>query len=270
MFYDYNGLKIYYERHGEGEKIILLNGLMMSTQSWLGFVDSLSKNHELILIDFIDQGRSGEAKEQYTINDQAKMLASFIKDNELGKVNIVGISYGAQVGLTLATLEEELIENLMVFNCSHRTSKWLHDIGIGWKAIDHIPEGYYLNTIPWIYSPEFYNSKEESMDKRREFLVNNIFNNKDFITRLKRLTTSSEGYDVTNGLKNVDTRTLIVSGMQDYLVPKEEQDTVHALMKNSMQVYLPNIGHASMYENPQLFVTLILGFLQSSGIADIL
>ncbi len=57
-FLNFNGKKVYYETYGQGKPIILLNGIMMSTISWQFFKDVLSANNQLILVDFLDQGRS--------------------------------------------------------------------------------------------------------------------------------------------------------------------------------------------------------------------
>ncbi|HCW72914.1 MAG TPA: alpha/beta hydrolase, partial [Clostridiaceae bacterium] len=35
--FSYNGKNVYYETHGEGKPLILLNGIMMSTKSWTIF-----------------------------------------------------------------------------------------------------------------------------------------------------------------------------------------------------------------------------------------
>ncbi len=52
-YLSHNGSKIYYEVHGEGEPLILLNGIMMSTVSWKAFVPVLKENNKLILMDFM-------------------------------------------------------------------------------------------------------------------------------------------------------------------------------------------------------------------------
>ena len=49
---------IYYEEYGQGEPLILLNGIMMSCMSWAEFIEPFSTHNRLILVDFLDQGRS--------------------------------------------------------------------------------------------------------------------------------------------------------------------------------------------------------------------
>jgi pimeloyl-ACP methyl ester carboxylesterase len=76
-----------------------------------------------------------------------------------------------------------------------------------------------------------------------------------------RLTESADNHDVTKDLPKIKTPTLIVSCENDYITPMPEQKRLHELISTSYLVVLPSTGHASMYERPVLFVTLVLGFI---------
>ena len=55
----YEGKRVYYEVHGdEGQPLVILNGIMMSTASWKSFIPNFSRNNVAILVDFLDQGQS--------------------------------------------------------------------------------------------------------------------------------------------------------------------------------------------------------------------
>jgi pimeloyl-ACP methyl ester carboxylesterase len=43
----------------------------------------------------------------------------------------------------------------------------------------------------------------------------------------------------------------------------KNQEELHKLMKNSELIILPGVGHASMYERPMLFTSLVLGFINT-------
>ena len=80
-------------------------------------------------------------------------------------------------------------------------------------------------------------------------------------TTLIRLTNSSEGYDVSDRLGEVECPTLIVNATDDVLIPLVEQTRLHEGIKNSEMVIIPKCGHASMYEKPMLFSSLVLGWI---------
>ena len=50
--FEMDGRHIYFESHGQGRPLVLLNGIMMSCVSWQPFVEALSANNRLILVDF--------------------------------------------------------------------------------------------------------------------------------------------------------------------------------------------------------------------------
>lgn len=57
-YFDFQGKQVYYEVYGEGKPLVILNGIMMSTASWRYFTDVFSNQNMLVLVDFLDQGRS--------------------------------------------------------------------------------------------------------------------------------------------------------------------------------------------------------------------
>lgn len=259
---EFKGKKVYYETHGQGKPIVLLNGIMMSTLSWDVFKDVFSMENQLVLVDFLDQGKSDKIEDMaYTQDIQVEVLKALFDELKLKKVNLVGISYGGEVALEFAVKYEEYLDKMVLFNTTAKTSPWLRDIGIGWNRSVNDPLDYYCTTIPVIYSPKFYNEKNEWMNNRRELLTKKVFNQKAFMDSMVRLTESAEKHDVVSELPNIKIPTLIVSCENDYITPMPEQKMLHQLISNSELVVLPDTGHASMYERPVLFVTLVLGFI---------
>ncbi|SFN65641.1 alpha/beta fold hydrolase [Proteiniclasticum ruminis] len=265
-YFEFQGKNVYYETHGEGKPLILLNGIMMSTKSWGIFKEAFSANNRLILLDFLDQGQSDKVVEEYTQDLQVEVLHALIKELNYERVNLLGISYGGEVALRFITKYESLVDRLVLFNTSHRTSPWLKDIGDAWNLSRDNALDYYLTTIPVIYSPEFYNRNREWMENRKKLLTATVFSDKNFMDSMVRLTRSAETHDVTEDLKDVRTRTLIVSSENDFITPKEEQEALHKLLVNSDYVMLPKTGHGSMYERPALFTALTLGYINASDL----
>lgn len=258
----YNNKKIYYEVYGEGEPLIILNGIMMSHLSWELFIPQLSKDKKLILIDFFDQGKSAKLEGvNYKHDIQVEALKALIDHLNIKKANIFGISYGGEIALQFAIKYQEYVNKLLLFNTASYTTPWLKDIGRGWinAAKTYNPETYYNVTIPYIYSPLFYTQNYEWMEKRKA-LLHGVFT-KDFLNAMNRLTESSEGYDIRNRIKEIEVDTLVVGADYDYITPLVEQEYIHNNIKGSQFMVIKNCGHASMYEKPNEFVALVNGFL---------
>lgn len=99
------------------------------------------------------------------------------------------------------------------------------------------------------------------MDEKREALLTPLFSKKEVVDAFIRLTKSAENHDVRAELSKINAPTLIVSSRQDYLTPIENQYYLASHIKHSEHIVIENAGHASMYERPGLFVSLVLGFV---------
>ena len=260
--FTFQGKDVFYEVTGEGKPILLLNGIMMSTKSWGPFLNSFSNSNKLIRVDFLDQGQSTRLTGYYEHDIQVEVTHALVLHLKLESVSIIGISYGGEVALEYAIKYPEFVDRLVIFNTAAYTTPWLRDIGRSWiKAGGHLDgEAYYFTTIPIIYSPYFYENNQEWFSNRKKLLVP-LFSNELFINQMERLTISSESYNVLDELNKVTAHTLIVSSEEDYLTPIRDQELLARKIKNSHWVKIPNAGHASMYEQPMIFASLCLGFI---------
>lgn len=263
--FEFKGKNIYYDVQGKGRAFIILNGIMMSTKSWEPFMESFTENNMCIRLDFLDQGQSDKLKSSdYTQDIQVQIIHALLKELNLDKVSIVGISYGGEVALEFAVKHPNLVDRLVLFNTTPYTSPWLAEIGYKWNSIGKTRNGktYYQATIPAIYSPSFYESRLAWMKKREEILLP-IFSNPEFLDAMERLTNSAEHFDVREKLDQITAPTLIIAADEDYLTPINNQKYLNQHIKGSNLIILPGVGHASMYEKPLVFVSLVLGFINT-------
>jgi 3-oxoadipate enol-lactonase len=260
MIIDTSFGKIYVERHGDENKpvLVLLNGIMMSTLSWTMFIPKLTPFVHLVLIDFLDQGQSVKLTKHCKVADQSKMLFEVVNALNLKRFHLCGISYGGEVALDFSIQHQNYVTSLMVFNTTMKTSLWLKDIGDSWIHSAKDPHAFYLTTLPTIYSHHFYETHQAWMEKRKETLLQ-VFSNQEFLDAMVRLTRSSEDFDVSEACHTICVPTLVVSSELDTITPAYEQEKIAKAIKSSTYILVKECGHATMYEKPNLFVSLILG-----------
>ena len=267
-YFEFKGRDVFYTIEGKGKPFILLNGIMMSTKSWEPFVNSFIENNMLIRVDFFDQGKTDKlVGELYNHDIQVDLVKALLDHIEHKKVSIVGISYGGEIALQFAIKYADLVDRLVLFNTAAYTKTWLRDIGRGWISSGRSRDGqsYYYTTIPIIYSPDFYQRNIDWMKNREQKLIP-IFSDPNFLDAMERLTLSSESFDCREKLFEIKAKTLIISAEEDYLTPLDNQEYLYKNIKNSEWIKIPNSGHGSMYEKPLIFVSLILGFLNTKDI----
>ncbi len=262
-YFDYNGKNMAYKVDGDKnlKPLVLLNGIMMNMNSWEPFMPNFLQHRQIIRIDMLDQGASDKMDSDYTLEDQAKAVIALLDSLNIEKYDLFGISYGAHTALTISTLDVKRVDKLLVYNCLPNTNKLLKDIGTSWiiAAQKNDPELFFLNTIPIIYSVQFYVDNSAWMDARKPLLLK-VFD-EPFLQSMIRLVKSSESYDVRDRLVEIKANTLVVGCSDDLLTPAKITKTLAENITNSKYIELPDCGHASMYEKPNEFLTTLCGFL---------
>src|SRR5215475_4913075 len=115
---DRNGVKIYYEVHGDGPPLILTHGYSSTSAMWQGQVTALSKQHKLVLWDMRGHGQSDYPEdpaaysETLTVGDMAALL-----DKVGARTAIVGgLSLGGYMSLAFHRAHPERVKALLIID----------------------------------------------------------------------------------------------------------------------------------------------------------
>ena len=140
-YMEIKGKKIYFEKHGEGEVLVLLNGIMMSTASWLPFIDILSKDYKVLLVDLLDQGRSDKADSEYDQQIHVEMLKELFDKLNYKEIHLFGVSYGGEVAQLFALKYGYMLKSLILSNTTSYTNKSMQDLERAWDYAASTYEG---------------------------------------------------------------------------------------------------------------------------------
>jgi len=258
---------IYYERYGQGEKnLMILNGIMMSTNSWHAFIDHLSSKYTLILVDFFDQGKSDYLADEYDQQVQVEVIKDVIKTLALDHLTLLGISYGGEVAMKFAHQNPNLLDALILSNTTAFTSPQLKAIGDNWVHAAQTYEGekFFKATIPPIYSSGFYEREQTWLTEREKMFVQVL--NKKWYDGFVRLVISAEKHDERENLKKITCPTLVIGADEDVITPIPCQVLIAKEIPKSYFIVIKSCGHASMYEKPHEFISAIEGFIDSNNV----
>lgn len=260
----FEGHEIYYEEHGSGDALVVLNGIFMSCASWQAFLPAFAARNRLVLVDMIDQGKSEKVNFEYTQEIQVRVVEALLAHLKLETVNLMGISYGGEVAMQFAIQNPAKVNRLVLSNTAPNTSAWLRDIGHSWEYAYQSYDGhqFFKTCIPIIYSPQFYEANYEWASAREEMFVR-VFT-PDVYDAFGRLTRSAEGHDVRDKLHGILAKTLVVSSEYDYVTPLYQQVELAQKIPCAGHVVVQGAGHAVMYEKPAEFAALVLGFMENT------
>lgn len=96
-----DGLRIAFQRRGEGPSLVLLHGGLSDGREWRRQLDDLSDAFTVVAWDAPGCGRSSDPPETFRLPDYADCLAAFIDLLDLGRPHVLGLSFGAGLALEL-------------------------------------------------------------------------------------------------------------------------------------------------------------------------
>jgi len=260
MNFHYQGRDIHYEEYGQGQPLVLLNGVMMSTASWKPFVQAFSAHFRVLLIDLMDQGKSAAFPPGYVMEDQARMVLALLDHLGLNKVFVLGTSYGGALALQLAILEPQRVERLLLAATRAYTDPLFRDMCEGWIHATASPQAFYTATIPLFYGATWQQQQATWMAQRRELLESTAFSNPDFLARMKRLIASIMDFDLRDRLGLIRCPTLVLAPEEDLVMMPWEQERITVGIQGAELLRLPGTGHVLFLERPALFVSLVMGW----------
>lgn len=259
--FSFDGIDLYYEDHGSGDPLLILNGIFMSCASWAPFVETFSRDNRLLLLDLVDQGRSGRVDHEYTQELQERAVVAFLDHLGLDRAHLCGISYGGEVAMRVASRHPGRVDSLVLANTTAWTSPWLTDIGHAWEHAMSSHDGhvFFATCIPIVYSPGFYAANHAWLAAREEMFVD-VFTPETY-DAFARLTRSAERHDERDRLSAITAPTLVLSSEHDHVTPLPNQTELVAGISGAAHIVIQGSGHASMYEKPAEFTATVLGFV---------
>lgn len=125
-FVDANGVMIYYEEFGEGEPLMILHGGPGASHDYfLPYLLPLARHNRLIFIDERGSGRSGilDDASQYTVENMVEDVEAVRTALGLGKMNLLGHSYGGVLAQAYAFKYQENLSHLILCSTFPSTSQ---------------------------------------------------------------------------------------------------------------------------------------------------
>ena len=250
---------IHAEERGEGEPLLLLQGLGQAIWVWDGQVDAFARRFRTIRHDARGTGRSPRSQGPYGIPELAQDAADVLAGRA---AHLVALSMGGYVALTLALARPELVRSLVlaatgaggpdrVPRPDHVREAFVAAMGLPHEEFSRV-------TAPYTLAPGWPKANPE----RFEALV---------AARLERPTPYEvieehvracyAFYESGCEVERIEAPALVLHGDADLIVPVENGRMLAARLPNARYVELPGRGHNLPLEDPNTFNRLVLDFL---------
>ena len=252
-----NGLEANYKAIGEGEPLLILHGWGGSSTSWLKVQEILAKEgFRVICPDFPGFGKSKTPLKAWEVRDYVSFVNKLIKktfDDSAEPFFLLGHSFGGRVAIRFAVLNPKKIKRLILCDSAGIKQKW----GLKEKIIFRLAK---IGNA--IFTPKIL---ARFRDKARNLFY--IFlRHRDYVKAngtMKETIKKVLDEDLLPDLSKIKTKTLIVWGEIDKMVPVKYAYVFNKHIKDSELVILSKIGHSPHLEVPQKLAETIIRFLKA-------
>lgn len=248
-----NGLKMYYEIHGDGEPIILLHGAYMTIElNWAQLIPELSKNRKVIVVEMQGHGRTGDISRPFTYNALANDITSLMKHLNIERADILGYSFGGTIALQFAIKNPELVNKLIIVSTVYRYDGWLPEAREIFKTI----------------TPEMFENTPLKTEYER--IAPDANNWTKFVTKLAAF--DREDFNLgEESVKSIKSPTLLIMGDNDgvdlnhkakmyQLIGGNVFGDIAGLPKSTLAI-LPGTTHVGLMMETEKLVNYIQAFL---------
>ena len=283
-FFDGNGFLQHYVDEGprEAKPIILLHGEPTWGYIYRKFIPELSKSYRVVVPDMMGFGKSETPQDkEYTLKTHVENLSSLIDYLKLTNITFVGQDWGGPITAAYSIRNPNKVKSFVLINTLFGYSKEERPKNLS-PWFQWINKHYQDKTLDGILGE--LGSTLLSVMKIPNFTNNNIINDtwinaysSQFPDRASCIGAINFPLDallnrivpyIVEGIKQGDLKSLcskpavLAYGMKDKAIePDYAIRDFKALFPGSKVVEMPNAGHYSQEDEPELLINLIKEFM---------
>ncbi len=259
------------EGQESGHALVLLHGSNASLHTWAPWVSRLSQDLRLISIDLPGHGLTGPIPSgDYS---QASMVALVLEVADalrLDQFAVAGNSMGAGVAARLAITQPSRLTHLILVDGGGMPSKKPRDIGIGF-TLARLP--VVNNVMRWVSPRSVFESSLKNAIEDDRLVTPGMVDLYWELNRregqrsasLKRFQLGQDEFNARN-MSSIKTKTLILWGEKDRLIPLDAGEAAKAAIPDSKLVVYKNIGQVPQEEVPDASAADVLAFIKNEAL----
>ena len=257
--------KLHVEIRGEGPPLLLIAGLGQGLWVWRDQIPVFARRRRVVAFDARGTGRSPPARPGFTIGDMAEDVRDVLRVNGVERADVVGLSMGGYVALTLALGHPSAVRSLVLaatgaggpdrvprppeVRAVYREAAWLEAAEYGRR------------TLPLTFAPGW---ADEQPERFEEILAMRNERPVPYETIAAHAEACYGYYAVGADVERVAAPALVIHGDADRIVPVENGRMLAARLPNADYVELPGRGHNLALEDPETFNRLVSSFLEAA------
>ena len=250
MYYKYNGIKLYYEKHNQKkDNILILPGWGDTRKTFTNIINNI-KDYNVYIIDYPNFGNSSKLNNEYTIYDYTELILNFIKDKNITNPIIIAHSFGGRIASLLITKYKLKINKLLLIDVA----------GIKRMNLKLLIKQYLYKLLKklTIIFPKKIRIKLKS--KLFQYFSSNDYKNID--NNMRKTFKNIIKENLKKYYKKINIETLIIWGENDKDTPLKDGILLNKLINNSAIIVYKKASHYSYLEYPVLTNKIINEYIK--------
>lgn len=256
------GISLLYQLTGSGQTIVFLHPFPMDHRLWQSQVEHFSPHYQVLTPDLRGFGNSdGFGNHIPSIEKMADDLNALLDALKITEpIVLCGLSIGGYVALRFAQKYFSRLCGLVI--CDSRAEADTDETKAGRDrmiafAKEHTSAEIVQKVLSGLLGKTSLRTRPQLVERVQE-----IGSSQSQQAILDALAALRDRPDATAWLAKITIPTLLIFGEEDALAPSHVIETLCAGLPQSTLIKLPQAGHFSALEQPELFNTAVENFLQ--------
>lgn len=272
-FVDVAGTRVHYLHAGTGKPVVLIHGLVGSSENWRDSIDALAGNASVYAIDLVNMGKSERVCGlDAGLSATANRVVAIMDALNIAEADVVAHSHGGAVALMLAALHPRRVQKLILFapaNPYSRSSDVMVRIySTRWGGLLAWTLPYLPARIQRIALGSMYGGPDHVLDRCLREIVASLRNPATLRHVLCIIRCwCAEMVKLQAAIRRLKRfPILLVWGDRDCTVSLSSAIQLRRKLRASKLIVLPGCGHAVFEENPEESNRIMLEWLGSDSL----
>jgi 3-oxoadipate enol-lactonase len=256
-----SNINMYYEVHGAGEPLVLIQGLSLDSSAWADQISAFSQKYRVIVLDNRGVGQSDSPNIPYSTEMMADDIVELLKFLNIKNAHILGFSMGGTIAQQIALKYPEVVKSLILVATSAKfpaRARYLTKLWLKMLEEQVSTETRLQEICLWVFTDEFL------ADEARVTAAVNLGLNHahpqpthGFVGQIAALLE----HDIRDEIHRISAPTLVLIGKDEIFIPLNFSEELAANIPNAELVISEKGGHNYWMEFPEIFNQAVMKFL---------
>jgi len=193
------------------DPLVFIHGVGLDHKMWEPQINSLN-DHSIITYDLLGHGKTVHNKEEVGLDDFTNQLISILDYLKIDRINLIGFSLGSLIALDFASKFQDKLNSLVVMGTTYKRTIEQRNLVIERFEQAKLNKSISKQALKRWFTDKYLNDHPEIYDQFIKILTKN---GEEHLNFLKAYKLFAYHQDDVHMIKNIKTKTLVMTGSDD-------------------------------------------------------